>query len=134
MKGQKVIFNLYNFIWKMALPFLKKSSTFKKSYKLRTSEDYFDKTDLWIHGASGGEAYVAIEILKSLNPLTPVKILYTATTAQGLETMQSFCKSPDFNPNIECKITWLPFDKPSIIEKIVLKTSPKTMVLLETEL
>ncbi|MCP3898342.1 MAG: hypothetical protein GY707_01260, partial [Desulfobacteraceae bacterium] len=67
-------------------------------------------------------------------PLKPVKILYTATTVQGLETMESFCKSSKANSNIECKITWLPFDVPEIIEKIVLKTNPKAMVLLETEI
>jgi 3-deoxy-D-manno-octulosonic-acid transferase len=134
MNGQKVIFNLYNFIWKIVLPFLKMSSTFKESYYLRTSHEHFNKTDIWIHGASGGEAYVALEILKNLNPSKPIKILYTATTAQGLEIMESFCKSPELHSNIKCKITWLPFDAPGIIGKIVLKTDPKIMVLLETEL
>ncbi len=71
MKGQKVIFYFYNLVWKIVLPFLKISSTFKDSYKFRTSENYFEKTDIWIHGASGGEAYVAIEILKNLNPSKP---------------------------------------------------------------
>ncbi|MCK5543281.1 MAG: 3-deoxy-D-manno-octulosonic acid transferase [Desulfobacterales bacterium] len=134
MKGQKVIFYLYNLVWNIALPFLKKSSTFKDSYKLRTSPNHFDKTDIWMHGASGGEAYVAIEILKNLNPSKSLKILYTATTAQGLEIMQSFCESSKLHSDIKCKITWFPFDCPSIIEKIILKTNPKIMVLLETEL
>ncbi|MCD4742863.1 MAG: 3-deoxy-D-manno-octulosonic acid transferase [Desulfobacteraceae bacterium] len=134
MKSQKVIFNLYNFAWKIVLPFLKISSTFKESYNSRTSSNCFNKTDIWIHGASGGEAYVAIEILKNLSPSKPLKILYTATTVQGLKIMGSFCKSPECHPNIACKITWFPFDMPKIIEKIVLKTCPKIMVLLETEL
>ncbi|MCK5313067.1 MAG: 3-deoxy-D-manno-octulosonic acid transferase [Desulfobacteraceae bacterium] len=134
MKSQKVIFNLYNFIWKIALPFLKKSSAFKDSYNLRISAEHFKKTDIWIHGASGGEAYIATEILKNLTPPEPVKILYTATTAQGLEIMNSFCKNPDFDSNIKCTITWFPFDAPKTIEKVILKTNPKIMVLLETEI
>jgi 3-deoxy-D-manno-octulosonic-acid transferase len=134
MKSQKVIFNLYNFLWTIALLFIKRNSTFKDSYDLRISADNLHKTDLWIHGASGGEAYVAIELLKHLNPSKPLNILYTATTIQGLETMESFCQSPDLNPNIEYKTAWFPFDKPDIIEEVVLKTNPKTMVLLETEI
>ena len=134
MKSQKVIFNLYNFLWKIALPFLKRSSAFKDSYNLRISAEYFSKTDIWIHGASGGEAYVATEILKHLNPSKPIKILYTATTAQGLEIMRSFCHSADLSSNIKCKITWFPFDALKTIEKVILKTNPKIMVLLETEI
>ncbi len=134
MKSQKVIFNLYNFAWKIALPLLKKNSVFKESYQLRVSSDTFKKTDIWIHGASGGEAYIAIEILKKLNPSTPLKILYTATTLQGLQTMESFCKSSGLHPNINYQITWFPFDGPKSMEKIVLKTSPSLMVILETEL
>ena len=134
MIAQKVIFNLYNFAWKIALPFLKKSSTFKKSYHFRTSSDAFNKTDIWMHGASGGEAYVAIEIIKRLNPSKPLKILYTATTAQGLQTMESFCTGPDLPSHIEYIITWFPFDGPKLIEKIIIKTMPALMVILETEL
>ena len=134
MKSQKVIFNLYNFLWKIALPFLKRSSAFKDSYNLRTSADNFNKTDIWIHGASVGEAFIAIEILKNLNPSEPLKILYTATTSQGLEIMRSFCHSSDLSFNIKCKITWFPFDALKTIEKVILKTNPKIMVLLETEI
>ncbi len=134
MKSQKAIFNLYNLAWKIILPFLKRSKTFKGSYDLRISADNFKKTNIWIHGASGGEAYVAVEILRRMNLKSPLKILYTATTAQGLGTMESFYKSPDFSLNIDMEITWLPFDKPVIIEKVILKTRPELMILLETEI
>ena len=134
MKRQKVIFYLYNLIWKIALPFLKRNSNFKDSYELRTDPGNFNKTDMWIHGASLGEAYVAVEILKQLDPSKTLKILYTATTAQGLEIMESFCKCSELHCNIELEITWFPFDALNIIEKVILKTDPKVMVLLETEI
>ena len=136
MKREKILLNCYSFAWKTALLFLKQSSMFKDSYKLRTSEKYFSSSDIWMHGASGGEAFIAIEILKRLKPKQkqPLKILYTATTVQGLETMESFCASLKPDSNINCQIRWFPFDMPQIIESIILKTKPSIMVLLETEL
>lgn len=134
MKSQKVIFILYNLAWKTVLPFLKKNRSFKGSYKLRTSSDHFNKTDIWMHGASGGEAYIAVEILKRIKPSAALDILYTATTAQGLEIMNSFSKGSEINPKIKIHVTWFPFDIPKIIEKIILRTNPKLMVLLETEI
>jgi len=134
MKVQKIILNLYNSVWKIILFFLKKSSVFKDSYESRTSPDYFKKVDIWIHGASIGEAFVAVEIIKRLNQEHPLKILYTATTAQGLGIMESYCSSLKFDSSIECNIQWFPFDMPEIIEKIILKTKPGIMVILETEL
>ncbi|MCP4672787.1 MAG: 3-deoxy-D-manno-octulosonic acid transferase [Desulfobacula sp.] len=134
MKVQKIILNLYNLAWKTILFFLKKSSAFKDSYESRISQDYFKKVDIWLHGASIGEAFVAIEIIKHFNPEHPLKILYTATTSQGLVVMESYCSSLKFNSNIECSIQWFPFDMPESIEKIILKTKPGIMVILETEL
>ncbi len=134
MKVQNILLNLYNLAWKIILLFLKKSSVFKESYELRISPDYYDKVDIWMHGASVGEALVAIEIIKRLNPEHPLKILYTATTFQGLGIMNSYCTDPGFDVRIKCKNQWFPFDMPQSIEKIILKTKPGIMVILETEL
>jgi 3-deoxy-D-manno-octulosonic-acid transferase len=134
MKVHKIVLNLYNFAWSIILLFLKKSSAFRDSYELRTSSKYFNKIDIWLHGASVGEAFVAVEIIKHLNPEKPLKILYTATTSQGLGIMNSYCASPEFDTNIECQNQWFPFDMPQIIEKVIIKTKPGIMVLLETEL
>jgi len=134
VRVQEIILNLYNFAWSILLWFLKKSSAFKDSYEFRISPDYFNKADIWIHGASVGEAFVAVEIIKRLYPDKLLKILYTATTSQGLGIMKSYCESPEFDLNIECQNQWFPFDKPGIIEKVILKTKPRLMVLLETEL
>ena len=134
MKAQKIIFNLYNSAWKTAVFFLKNLPALKESYGSRISPDNFNKTDIWIHGASVGEAYVAIEIIKRFNPDQPLKILYTATTSQGLKIMKSFCSSHKLDLNIDCNIRWFPIDMPEVIEKVILKTAPGIMVLLETEL
>ena len=134
MKVQNIMLNLYNLAWKIILLFLKKSSAFKESYESRISPDYYDKVDIWIHGASVGEAFVAIEIIKRLNSEYPLKILYTATTSQGLGIMNSYCAGPGFDSSVECNTQWFPFDMPQSIEKIILKTKPGIMVILETEL
>ncbi len=134
---------IYNLLWKSSLPFLKINSRLKQGFKQRISSDHLTKADIWIHGASAGEAFLAIEIIKHLDPDYPVKILLTSTTSQGMEILKKGLATQNCFTNsayaadtkkTACKITWFPFDMPDIMEKAVSKINPCIMVILETEL
>ncbi len=154
----------YNLIWKAALPFLKTRFRLKQGLNQRISGEHLTKADIWIHAASAGEAYLAVEIVQHLYPAYPVKIMISSTTLQGMEILNekimdnkssavnfvfdsitpssSVSAAPCFDHdhsasrfrNIVCNITWFPFDMPEIMEKAVSKINPEIMVVLETEL
>ena len=79
----------YNLIWKTALPFLKTLPRLKQGFTQRISADHLTKADIWIHGASAGEAYLAVEIVKHLYPDNPLKIMLSSTTLQGMQILKA---------------------------------------------
>lgn len=124
---------LYNLVWKAAIPFLKKSSRLRNGFDKRASAEHFEQSDLWIHAASAGEAYLALEILKTIQPEKRITILLTATTAQGKEIIDRHDTICRVSSSLEIRTEWCPFDMPDIIEKAAGRIRPKVMVLLETE-
>lgn len=125
---------LYNILWLLALPFLKKNRRIKKQFQKYLDTRLLEKTDIWIQAASAGEALLAIKIIRQLNPSKRTRILLTATTRQGLDLLESFTRDRETSGRILLQIAWFPFDKPDIIDKFILSISPKVVVLLETEL
>ncbi|MCF8044274.1 MAG: hypothetical protein K9J83_00335 [Desulfarculaceae bacterium] len=125
---------LYNLVWKAAIPFLKKSSRLKKGFDKRVSAVHFERSDLWIHAASAGEAYLALEILKAIQPGKPLCVLLTATTDQGKEIIDRCATSCQVSSALKVNTEWCPFDMPEIIGRAVDKIRPSVMVLLETEI
>ncbi len=79
----------YNLIWKLVLPFLKTVPRLKQGLNQRISADHLTKADIWIHGASAGEAYLAVEIVKHLYPDNSLTIMLSSTTLQGMEILKN---------------------------------------------
>lgn len=127
-------FKFYNLIWKLALPFLKRNRRLQQGFEKRTTTFHLSPADLWIQAASAGEAYLAVAVLLGLKPETPLHILVTTTTAQGMDILKSELTSERIPRNIELKIDWFPFDMPDMANAAVSAVNPKIMVLLETEL
>ncbi len=86
--------------------------------------------DLWIQGASGGEAYLALEIVTSLSSQGERKILLTSGTVQGL----SILKQGRFKTTGSVETAYFPFDIPHLMIHGLEYRRPKLVVLLETEL
>lgn len=124
-------FRLYNMLWRLALPFLKKNRRLHEGFKKRTSTDHLTPADIWIQAASAGEAYLAVEIIKKLKHSTPLRILVTSMTLQGKQILENHFQAYTAH---HLAIEWFPFDMPELIEKAVKKISPGVMVLLETEI
>lgn len=127
-------FKLYNMIWNLSLPFLAKNKRLKFGFQKRLSSLHHTKTDIWIQAASAGEAYLAVNILKSLSPQKPLKVLVTSTTSQGIDILKTKLTKKTLNQRIDLKIEWFPFDRPHTIKEAVKTINPCIMVLLETEL
>ncbi|MCP4022424.1 MAG: 3-deoxy-D-manno-octulosonic acid transferase [Desulfobacteraceae bacterium] len=127
-------FKLYNMLWKAALPFLRQNKRLKGEFEKRVQANHFQKADIWIQAASAGEAYLAVQMLKTFHPLQKTSILLTTTTAQGKEILESGVKKARLDANIQYQVEWFPFDIPKTAQKAVQKINPKVMVLLETEI
>jgi 3-deoxy-D-manno-octulosonic-acid transferase len=132
----KGAFAVYDLTWRAALPWLKLNQRLADGFDQRTlNEKSPDQADLWIQAASVGESYLAMEILKVLEVKQLTRILLTANTRQGVETLEK--SLPDINlkkPNFRLVVRYFPFDKPSIMATAVDQIQPKVMVLLETEI
>jgi 3-deoxy-D-manno-octulosonic-acid transferase len=121
--------------WRLCLPILRHHHRLKDDFNARCSAAHLTPADLWIQAASAGEAYLADEILKHLNPTRPVKILLTANTHQGLEIIHKAIENiHKAQSEITATAAYFPFDRPAIMNAAVDRINPKLMVLLETEI
>ena len=127
-------FKLYNMLWRLSIPFLKKNKRLRSGFEKRIDSFHHTKADIWIQAASAGEAFLAANILKRLSPKTYLKILVTTTTAQGMDILQTRLTKKMIHKSIDLKIEWFPFDMPDTIEKTIKMINPRVMVLLETEI
>lgn len=125
---------LYNMLWQLCIPFLKRNQRLKSGFNKRINPDHHSLQDIWIQAASAGEAYLAVKIIKGLTPEKTTRIIVTSTTQQGIDILKTGLSREQINPLIELTIDWFLFDKPTVIEKAVKIINPSVMVLLETEL
>ncbi|MCD4720481.1 MAG: 3-deoxy-D-manno-octulosonic acid transferase [Desulfobacula sp.] len=127
-------FKFYNMLWSISLPFLKKNKRLGLGFQRRITSFHHTKADIWIQAASAGEAYLAVTLLKTLDPKTRAKVLVTSTTSQGINILNTRLTKKTISKLIDLKIEWFPFDSPQTINKVVKIIDPHIMVLLETEI
>jgi 3-deoxy-D-manno-octulosonic-acid transferase len=134
-KGYRIIFQIYDLVWRVCLPMLRLNSRLKDGFEARRSVGHMEPADLWIQAASAGEAYLASTLLNCLNLPGPLKVLLTTNTRQGLDIIRKGIDdlSAD-NSEISAVASFFPFDRPAIMDAAVKKINPKAMVLLETEI
>ena len=125
---------LYGLAWKLALPWLKKNRQLRQGFHQRTSVDHLTPADIWIQAASAGEAYLACALVRTMVTQTPLTVLVTTTTTQGMEILEKGISSPDIDPHVRVVLSFFPFDDPTLMDAAVATICPNIMVLLETEL
>ena len=132
----KTAFGFYNFIWSVALPWLRLNHRLADGYRQRALQgDLPGAADLWIQAASVGESFLALEILKSLQVKQPIQVLLTSNTRQGITILdQALSQSNRDQYPIQPAVRYFPFDKPSLMTTAVAAVRPKLMVLLEAEI
>lgn len=132
--------SLYDAAYYLAVPFMRFSKRLRPGFKMRKVPPYWGTEvshhDIWLHAASGGEAYLAWEIVKECSRKDGIKtILATTCTDQGLEVLrriEEWCLRNA--PKLSFAPTYFPFDAPSLMHKALLQARPRLVVLLETEL
>lgn len=90
--------------------------------------------DVWLHAASGGEAYLAREILQRLPDEGPLSVLATTWTAEGLGILEKAKNELKDRKLLQVAVSYVPFDHPWIMQKAFEAVKPEVVVLLETEI
>ncbi|MBL4903722.1 MAG: hypothetical protein JKY62_13880 [Desulfocapsa sp.] len=127
----KALFFMYRLLWFCATPLLLRSPRLKEGAAERTLQEInFSKVDLWMHAASVGEAYIAIQILKSFENDQTLDILITTNTSQGRDILEKNLGGQAHN----ISIAYMVFDNPVLVKKAVKIADPKLLVLIELEI
>ena len=131
-----VVSVFYQLLWWASTPFLRHNHRLAEGYAQRCiAHPHLSQAGLWIQSASAGEAYLTWEILKQLAPESPMRVLVTTNTSQGMGILQQAATDiSTSNSNMEIQVSYFPFDNPAIMKQAVRLVQPKLMVLLETEL
>lgn len=144
---------LYSLAWKMTRPVLRKHHRLSLGFAQRmVPQDWpfsgaYAKEDpsslpcnLWIQAASGGEAFLAWELLKELGSLLKgAQVLCTSCTEQGLDILKKAQDDLD-GADFDINLAYFPLDEPKLMRRAVAKAfaytapGPRQLVLLETEI
>lgn len=132
----RILLGAYNLAWLPALPMVYCAPRLREGFQqrlLRAAPEGF--VDIWVQAASGGEAYLARELLLGLPRDAALTVLATTMTSQGLEVLEKAAEDARAShPNLTVHTTYFPFDAPSLMDKAMQRFQPKVAVLLETEL
>ncbi|MEG6549778.1 glycosyltransferase N-terminal domain-containing protein, partial [Desulfocurvibacter africanus] len=127
---------IYGLGWTMAMPLLRRHKRLSQGYEQRTLQEPLPEAGLWIQAASGGEAYLAAELLRALADEVPrFTALATTNTAQGLTILEQ--AAAELNGDEQGRrlyTAFCPFDKPGTMARALFQVRPKVVVLLESEL
>lgn len=121
---------VYTLVWIMALPVLALSPRLRTGWKQRMGWDFPKRCDVWIQGASAGECALTNSLLEHLADTGgPTTVLATAWTKQGVEILAGG------TPTARTRhVRFFPFDLPFIMRRVLDRTRPRVVVLMETEL
>lgn len=131
-RTSRLLLKIYDAGFGLLLPLLYKNKRLRNGWFQRVLGDLPDACDLWIQAASGGEAYLALEILRRLD-MPGVKTLVTTNTNQGLEVLRAGLDELSVN-GVTAEARFCPFDKPAYMMRYMTVVKPKVLMLLETEL
>ena len=127
----------YDLAWKLAVPLLSRNARLREGLEERTLRSGPPpRARVWIQAASGGEAYLAWDVLRCLTPAGEggLDVLCTTNTRQGLGILKQAAVDPGLPEGLRVQARYFPFDAPSIMERAVAAVSPEVAVLLESEM
>ncbi len=126
---------IYRLAWSIAIPFLRRNQRLQHGFSQRTLQENPPVADLWIQAASVGEAFLAWEIIRKLDPPRPVRVLLTTYTSQGMEILEKVrTEALQHNGRLSVHTAFFPFDHPVLMARAVAAIRPKVVLLLESEL
>lgn len=133
-----MIYFLYNFLltflFIVAIPYFVLRSLLSKQFRKALPQrlGFFEsrpfKRPIWVHGASVGEVFCTIPLLKRIKKELPhSKVILTTMTSTGNEAARSRVPEAD-------QILFVPIDHPFIIRRSIKKIRPGLLLIAETEL
>ncbi|MBU1230280.1 MAG: 3-deoxy-D-manno-octulosonic acid transferase [Proteobacteria bacterium] len=138
----RAVLGLYGLAWRALLPGLKRNGRLAEGWAGRTlAAGLPPRADLWLQAASGGEAYLAWEMLRQLPAAlahlrpqgsAPLRVHATTFTSQGLGILTQ--AKADLASILELTPAYFPFDLPGNMDKALDAVRPRAVALLETEL
>jgi len=124
----------YDLGWSLAMPLLRRHGRLRQGFAQRCLDTPLPAVDLWVQAASGGEAYLAVELLRALEDLAPrLKALVTTNTTQGLAVLAKAAEETH-GQGPELHVAYCPLDKPALMARALEQVRPKAVVLLESEM
>jgi len=130
----RFVLELYGLAWTGLVPFLSVSPRIRQGIHQRLlMQSCRQPFDLWIQAASGGEAYLALELIRQLSSFGSITAIITSCTAQGMSVLkEGIGELPDAGKMF--KTSYLPFDMPWLMQHALGIWRPRLVVLLETEM
>lgn len=129
---------IYGLAWKAVLPCLRFNGRLKDGWEQRTLAGGVPApARLWMQAASGGEAYLAWEVLKHLKPTgtDTLRVLVTTNTLQGYQTLvRAASEINGRKAGLAVQPWYFPFDAPGLMRRMLERVRPELAVLLETEI
>lgn len=133
--GVRAALTGYGLTWMLAAPGLRMNRRLAEGWDQRTlSSGPPPRADLWVQAASGGEAYLAWELLRRLPEHCAARqdVLATTFTSQGLGVLER--ASENLPEGVSLRSRYFPFDTPRRMRRALAAVAPKAVALLETEL
>lgn len=136
----------YAGLWRVVRPLLRRHKRLGDGFAMRlVPEDWAPCVDVWVQAASGGEAYLAWEILKAIKcedtgfapseTSNALRFLLTSCTRQGYDTLQEAAQwAAVHRPELSITVQFFPLDEPCLMHRALEQARPRLVVLLETEL
>ncbi len=130
------MYALYSFIYLFAIIVLLPFEYLKRPRELRRRwlREKFGSirevkgASIWIHAVSVGEVTAAAALLKGIKERYPAKTIILSTiTDTGQKVARE--RAPEGT-----LVLYLPFDMPSILERVVGKLRPELLIVIETEI
>lgn len=127
---------VYGTAWRIARPILDRNKRLKHGLAQRlVPYGWSKRAHVWIQAASGGEAFLAWQMLREMPDDQQMTILLTSCTKQGIEVLErAKAWAAEEKSYLDVLVTYFPYDQPHLMERAVEMVAPKTVVLLETEL
>lgn len=150
----RLVSPVYQGAWRLARPFLGKHKRLADGWDERLVPDGwvdgFEGKTVWIQAASGGEAYLLVNIAKELvarlqgQDAAKLRILATTCTRQGMDVLEKGLPAAHglrenagmdaADANVRFILRYFPLDEPRLMQQAIEQAAPAQIVLLETEL
>lgn len=134
-----LFFRVYAGLWRMARPFLRPNKRLAEGWAERcVPADWMQgaaPVDLWVQAASGGEAHLAVTLLKALPGRPALRVLVATWTRQGREVLEKAVPVLKADrPWLTVLVRYAPLDEPAVVRRALDRARPRVLALLETEL